>query len=116
LLNVLLIGAGGIFVTSNDTSISITDIIILLLSFSVIALVTVFIFIRGQYKEPESQTMHTLVAISLKFLMELILALLWFIVVKKTLMPSVLLFFVLYLTLTLFTAYVILKALKNKSL
>jgi hypothetical protein len=116
LLNILLIGAGGIFVKSADTVISITDIIILSFSFSAIALVTVFIFIRGQYKEPESQTLHTLLAISLKFIMELILALLWFIVVKKTLMPSVLLFFVLYLSLTLFTAYVILKALKNKSL
>jgi hypothetical protein len=42
--------------------------------------------------------------------------LLWFIVAKKTSLQSVLMFFVLYLTLTLFTLCVILKTLKHKVL
>jgi hypothetical protein len=42
--------------------------------------------------------------------------LLWFIVAKKTSLQSVLMFFVLYLTLTLFTLWVILKTLKHKVL
>jgi hypothetical protein len=42
--------------------------------------------------------------------------LLWFIVAKKTSLPSVLMFFVLYLSLTLFTLWVIMKTLKNKAL
>jgi hypothetical protein len=56
------------------------------------------------------------VAISLKFLLEMILALVWFIVAKKTALPSVLIFFVLYLALTLFTVLIILKTLKNRAL
>jgi hypothetical protein len=44
------------------------------------------------------------------------LALVWFIVAKKTSLQSVLMFFVLYLALTLYTLWVIVKILKNKAL
>ncbi len=84
--------------------------------FSVISLITLFIFLRGQTKTPDSQTMYSLFAVSLKFLLEMVLALIWFIVTKKTSLQSVFVFFVLYLTLTLFSVWVILKTLKNKSL
>ena len=93
-----------------------SDIVILSLIFSVIALLTILIFLRGQDKEPDNQTLHTLVSVILKFLMELVLALIWFFVAKKTSLTSVIMFFVIYLTLTLFSIGVILKALKNKSL
>jgi hypothetical protein len=46
----------------------------------------------------------------------MILALLWFIIFKKTSLASVFVFFVIYLTLTLFTLFVILKVLRNRSL
>jgi hypothetical protein len=92
------------------------DIIILSPAFSIIVLITLVIFLRGQTKEPDSQTMHSLVAIGMKFLLELLLALIWFIVSKKTSLPSVLIFFVLYLTFTLFSIWFILKTLKNKAL
>jgi hypothetical protein len=92
------------------------DIAILSLSFSIIAFITLVIFLRGQTKGPDSQTLHTLVAVSLKFLLELPIALIWFIVAKKTSLASVLIFFVLYLTFTLFSIWIILKTLKNKSL
>jgi hypothetical protein len=60
--------------------------------------------------------MHTLVAVSLKFLLDMILALLWFFISKKNSLTYVFLFFVLYLTFTLFTTIVILKILKYRSL
>jgi hypothetical protein len=81
-----------------------------------ISLINIVIFLKGQTKEPDSQTLYSLVAVSLKFLLELVLALVWFIVAKKTSLPSVLIFFVLYLTFTLFSIWVILKTLKNNSL
>jgi hypothetical protein len=84
--------------------------------FSIIAFITILIFLKGQTKEPESQTLYSLVAVSLKFLLEIVFALLWFIVAKKTSLPSVLIFFVLYLALTLFSVWVIVKTLKNKTL
>lgn len=116
ILNLLILGSGYVLIIKENTGIIFTDIIILSLMFSVISLITLFIFLRGQTKAPDSQTLHSLFAVSLKFLLEMVLALIWFIVTKKTSLQSVFVFFVLYLTLTLFSVWVILKTLKNKSL
>ena len=97
-------------------NLNLTDAFVLSPSFSAIAIITLFIFFKGLAKEPDNQTLYFLVALSLKFLLELLLVLLWFIVAKKTSLPSVLMFFVLYLSLTLFTLWVIMKTLKNKAL
>jgi hypothetical protein len=102
---------GGVF----KTKIHFNDISIVSFVFSAIALITISIFLKGQTKEPDSQTLHTLVALSLKFLLELVFALLWFFVAKKTSLQSVLIFFVLYLALSLFSIMVLVKTLKNKA-
>jgi hypothetical protein len=99
-----------------NQKISPADIVILSTVFSFIALITIIIFFKGQTKEPDKQTLYTLVAVSLKFLLEIVFALLWFILAKKTSLQSVLMFFVLYLALTLYTIWVIVKTLKNKVL
>jgi hypothetical protein len=93
---------------------SFIDIPLLSFLFSIIAVITLVIFLKGQTRDPESQTLFTFVSIGLKFLLEMLLALVWFIFAKKTSLPSVIIFFVLYLTLTLFTIIIILKTLKNK--
>jgi hypothetical protein len=116
ILNVLLIGAGYCLRLLINPKFLLSDITILSFVFSLIAFITLVIFFKGQAKEPDSQTLHSLVSVSLKFLLELVLAVVWFIVAKKTSLPSVLIFFVLYLTLTLFSVWIILKTLKNKSL
>jgi hypothetical protein len=116
LLNILLPGTGYILSSVTNLKLIYTDILILSLLFSIIALLTLIIFFKGQIKDPESQTLHSMVAVSLKFLLELILALVWFIVAKKTSLQSVLIFFVIYLTLTLFSLLIIWKTLKNKAL
>ena len=103
-------------VTTINLNVSFQEIAVLSASFTLIALITILVFLKGQTKPPDSQTFHTLVAISLKFLLELVTALLWFIVAKKTSIPSIIIFFVLYLTLTLFTIRVVVKTLKNKAL
>jgi hypothetical protein len=115
-LIVLILAAGYYLISTGILNLLISDLLLLALFFSFITVITLIIFLRGQSKEPESQTLHSLVSVSLKFLLELVLALVWFIVAKKTSFTSVLLFFVLYLTLTLFSVWVILKTLKNKSL
>jgi hypothetical protein len=116
LLNVILDAAGYLFISTSKFNIPFSDVIILSILFSIIALLTLVIFFRGQTRDPESQTLYSLVAIGLKFLLEMLLALAWFIVVKKTSFPSVFIFFVLYLSLTLFSVLIILKVLRNKSL
>jgi F0F1-type ATP synthase assembly protein I len=116
LLNALILLASYILIAAEKLTLSIGDIAILSGGFSVIAIITLVIFIKGQSKEPDSQTFHTLVAISLKFLLELIFALLWFFNSKKNSFEAVLIFFVLYLALSLFSIWLILKTLKNKAL
>jgi len=115
-LYVLLLSGGFLFVSLLSPKVSLADIVILSTVFSFIAFVTLLIFFKGQSKEPDSQTLYILVAVSLKFLLEIVFALVWFIVAKKTSLESVLMFFVLYLCLTLFSLQVILKTLKNKAL
>jgi len=116
LITILLTGAGALIQSITDTNLPLKDILFLSSLFSVNSIVTLIIFFRGQSREPDSQTMHTLVAISLKFLLDMVLALVWLIISKKTSPASVFLFFVIYLTLTLFTLFVILKILRNSSL
>jgi hypothetical protein len=116
LLNIFLLGSGFILVSSGILNIYFNDIIVLSLLYSIINFLTIIIFLRGQSREADSQTMHTLLSVSFKFIIELILALIWFIVAKKTTFHSVLLFFVLYLAFTLISIWLILKTLKYRSL
>jgi hypothetical protein len=115
-LNLLLLGTGYLLVRVTNLNLKFSDIVILSFVFSVIAVITLMVFLRGQSKEPDSQTLHSLFSVSLKFLLEIVLALVWFIIAKKNSFSSVLIFFVLYLTLTLFSVCVILKTLKYKRL
>jgi hypothetical protein len=116
LLNILLMITGYLVSSLTNLNDKFNDILILTLLFSGIVLLTLTIFFRGQSKDPGSQTIYSLASVSLKFLLELVLALFWFIVIKKTSMQDVLMFFVIYLTLTIFLIWVMLKTLKNKAL
>jgi len=97
-------------------NIIIGDMAVQTLIFSIITLITLIVFFKGQTKEADSRTFYVLVAISLKFLLEMIFALFWFLVVKKCYNGAVLMFFVLYLSLTSFSIFIMLKTLKNKAL
>ena len=108
--------AGYFLVSVINLELAFTDILILSSGFSIISFITLTIFFKGQSKEPDTQTLYILVSVSLKFLLEIIFALIWFIVAKKSSLHSVLMFFVLYLSLSLFSICVILKTLKNRAL
>lgn len=115
-VELLILITGFILVSGFNISLMLSDIGFLSVVYFLITLVALIIFFRGRGKEPASQTMHSLVSISLKFLSELIFAFIWFFVTKKTGLSNVVLFFVLYLTFTLFLVMIILKTLKYKSL
>ena len=115
-LNFLLTGTAFLFKLFIYSNIPLRDVAMLSSLFSLIAVTTLIIFFRGLTREPDSQTLHTLVAVSLKFLLDMILALVWFFIFKKNYPGALITFFVIYLTFTLFTVSVILKILKNKSL
>jgi len=112
----LLNGAGFLLNSLFNLNLSNTDVAILSTGFSLITLTALIIFFRGQVKQPDSQTLHSLVAVSLKFLLEMLFALIWFFIAKRTFLESIIMFFIIYLSLSLFLVIVILKTLKNKSL
>ena len=113
---ILILLAGYLLTSGTDTGIFFNGIFYLSVTFTLLAMLVLIIFFRGRSKEPSSQTMHLLVSLSIKFIAELIVALIWFFVAKKTGLSSVILFFVLYLAFTLFSVFVVLKTLKYKSL
>lgn len=116
LLDGLILSAGSLLSGLTETGIGLIDIAILTLCFSIIVFLTFFIFLKGRKKNPESQTMHLFVAISLKMLLEMVFALFWFVIGKKSTLPLLLCFFVLYLAFSLFSVYFTLKSLRHRSL
>ena len=116
LLLVFIITFGYALIVTGTVNLLLSDLAVLSFIFALISMITILIFFNGQKKETGSQTMHTLVSVSVKFLLELFFALIWFLIMKKTDTSSVILFFVLYLAFTLFSVFIILKTLKNKSL
>lgn len=116
LLDLLLLSAGYLLVTFTCVTLLFSDIVILTFCFSAIVLLSIYVFSRGLKKEPASQTMHLMVAVSIKMLMEMVLALIWFFIAKKTFTSSLLLFFVLYLAFSLYSIIFMLNTLKIKPL
>jgi len=116
LLALLVLIAGLALILLIDINLMFSDVSTLTFCFFTISLITIYIFHRGEKKGTESQTMHIIVALSLKILLELILVLAWFFIAKKTGTGSLLLFFVLYLAFSMFSIYLMLNTLKNKSL
>ena len=84
--------------------------------FTIISAISLIVFFRGSGREQKEQVFHSLTAVSVKFLAELIVALVWFMIAKKSSAEYVILFFVLYLSFSMFSFGLMLKTLKNKSL
>jgi hypothetical protein len=113
----LLLVCGTLVVNSSfSLGMNVTPVVILVSSFALSTLISLLIFKRGLSLEPEAHTMSTFVAVGIKFLLELFIALLWFVAAKKTSAEYILLFFVLYLAFSLFSIIVLLKTLKKKTL
>ena len=98
------------------TNIGPSELIILCACFSGTSLIILLIFLMGTEKEGKEGAMYSMVAVSVKLLIEMVIALLWFIPAKKTGLEYILLFFVLYLAFSLCSVFIILNILKKKSL
>ena len=115
-LDILLFFSGYLLLSFVNLNITLSEIIILIICFSAIVFLALYIFHRGINKEAATHTVHILAALSIKILLEMVLALFWFFLGKKTSTSSLLLFFVLYLAFSMFSIYLMLNTLKNKSL
>lgn len=116
LLNILIASAGYTLIAVLKVRFLFGDIGWLLFFYSLITMICLYIFSRGQEKDATGRTMHLLIAFGLKFLLEMILAFFWFYIGKKTALSSLILFFVLYLAFTLFSALIMLKTLRTRLL
>lgn len=116
LLDFILITVGYMVVEAGNFELQPFDVVTLSFFFTLITFTALLVFTRGRQKQSGRQTFSSLTAIGIKFLLEMILALGWFIIGKKTSTASVVLFFLLYLAFTIFLMTVILNSLKNKSL
>jgi len=92
------------------------DLLILSAIFTVIIIISVIVFIKGQSKSPQAGFWYSFVSIGVKLLLEMILAVFLFVVAKKNNIEMVLMFFILYLPFTLFLILTILKTLNKKLL
>ena len=92
-----------------------TDAVVLTVCFTVAALISLLIFFDGTSSDARKSVLMTLVAVSVKFLLSLIIALLFFVIFKNRETGSVILFFILYLAFTVFIILTFLNILKKKS-
>ncbi|MBN2863561.1 MAG: hypothetical protein JXN62_10390, partial [Bacteroidales bacterium] len=97
IIEIIILTAGFILVSNLDVNLLFGEITALSIVFALLAFLILAIVFRGMNKDPDTKTLHIMVALGLKFLIELVFAFLWFFVGKKTGLSSVLLFFVLYL-------------------
>lgn len=116
LISLILAVAAYLITKLAGLDIDYISVLFLIAAFSVTSYIIVAIFHRGESRDPQSRVFHTLVSMGLKFLLDLVTALIWFVVAKKNSLIYVIVFFVLYLSITLFSVIYILKQLKNKPL
>ena len=91
-------------------------LLFLLVSFYVFISLSLVILNIGLGKPGDVQHFFSLAAIGLKFFLSAILALVYIMVLKKTGLEYILLYFILYLAFTIYLVRVMLKTLKIKSL
>ncbi|HOF21619.1 MAG TPA: hypothetical protein PLO24_10215 [Bacteroidales bacterium] len=116
ILTVIVLSAGLILVLKYGPGFNFGELALLTLTFAILALVSMTIIHKGRKKDADAQVIHLLVAVGIKFITDLVIALVWFFVLKKTSVTLVILFFVLYLAFTLFSVLGVLKTLKYKPL
>lgn len=91
-----------------------SSVIILVTSFFIMSVIILSLAFVGSKKESDSQMLFTFGAIGLKFVLSAIIALLYFEVFKKSGLNNILLFFVLYLTFTVYLVFILIKDLNTR--
>ena len=105
---------GMVFVPRFNVEISSTVFLLTLASVTIVNLVTYLVMYAGIQKNSKESVIYMLGGIGVKFLLYLLLILLFWIATKNLSKPFIITFFALYLVFTFFTAGHLLKLLKNK--
>lgn len=88
---------------------------ILVISFFMLSVIVLSINFFASRKEADAQSLFNFAAIGVKFVLSAIIALLYFEAFKKSGLNNILLFFILYLTFTVYLMLIIVKSLSNRS-
>ncbi|HNV65663.1 MAG TPA: hypothetical protein PK596_00905 [Bacteroidales bacterium] len=83
--------------------------------FTLTAFIALLIFFNGYHSDRERSVFMTLIALGLKMVLCFVLALLFFLVFKNKSTGSVVLFFILYLAITVYVVLTFTGVLKKKS-
>jgi len=94
----------------------LSALVFLVISFFILICLAFIIFNIGLGKSGDVQPLFALAAIGSKFFLSAILALVYIMLLKKTGLEYILLFFILYLAFTVYLVLVMLKTLKINSL
>lgn len=89
--------------------------VVLTVAFSLAAFASLLAFFNGFNSDTAKSVLFTLIALVIKTLLSLIIALLYLVVFKNDQTGSVILFFILYLTFTVYVIYTFTRVLKKKS-
>jgi hypothetical protein len=84
--------------------------------FTFTAFISLLIFFKGVWSDPEKSVFMTFMALGVKMLLSFVLALLFIAVFKNNQTGSVILFFILYLAFTVFVLLTIFRFLKKGQL
>ncbi|NLE34641.1 MAG: hypothetical protein GX622_06035 [Bacteroidales bacterium] len=89
--------------------------VLLIAGFAMVAFISLLFFFNGFFSGEEKSVFMTLIALGVKMLLSFLLALLFFLVFKNDATGSLILFFVIYLAITVFVILTLTSVLKKKS-
>lgn len=113
LMYIVLLGVGLVFFNVFDFNISPLLYSVLLSIMTAVTLAAYIILMIGMRKSEENRGMYLIGAIGVKFLAYLLIILLFWLHGKNLSMDFIIVFFVLYLTLTFSLVRILFKLLKN---
>ena len=113
LITLIFLFIGLILIPAKISGISLNQFLLTLGFYFIVNQVVLYLFFKGKKKDPKKSVLYTFSAVSAKFLFYLLFIVIYYLVTKNLSTGYIIVFFILYLAFTLFTALVIVKALKT---
>ena len=113
-LTTFLILLGSFIVPGLETSLNLQTYVILLGSVALVNFISYLVIYAGIRKHNQEGVVVLIAGIGLKFLLYLLVILVFWLVTKNLFKPFIIVFFALYLIFTFFLVVHLFKALKNK--
>ena len=113
LITLVFLFAGLILIPTIISGISLNQFLLTLGFYFIVNQIVLYLFFKGKKKDPKKSVLYTFSAVSAKFLFYLLFIVIYYLVTKNLSTGYLIVFFILYLAFTLFTAFAIVKTLKT---